>query len=98
MYAGKVELCGVDTSQLPVLSESEKSALIRAARAGNSCARQKMIQGNGCLSTDQFVDENGIFPVEVRFQEIGLFSILHELRNFAKTPSGDVAGVQRAAK
>lgn len=46
MYAGKVELCGVDTSQLPVLSETEKSALIRAARAGDAGARQKMIQGN----------------------------------------------------
>lgn len=46
MYAGKVELCGVDTSQLPVLSETEKSALIRAARAGDAEARRKMIQGN----------------------------------------------------
>ena len=46
MYPGKVELCGVDTSQLPVLSESEKSALLRAARAGDASARQKMIQGN----------------------------------------------------
>ena len=46
MYAGKVELCGVDTSQLPVLSEAEKSALIRAARSGDGEARKKMIQGN----------------------------------------------------
>ncbi|PWM57062.1 MAG: RNA polymerase sigma-G factor [Subdoligranulum variabile] len=46
MYPGKVELCGVDTSQLPVLSEAEKSALIRAARAGDRDARQQMIQGN----------------------------------------------------
>ncbi len=46
MYPGKVELCGVDTSQLPVLSEAEKSALIRAARAGDREARQQMIQGN----------------------------------------------------
>ena len=46
MYAGKVDLCGVDTSQLPVLSEAEKSELIRAARAGDGKARQKMIQGN----------------------------------------------------
>ena len=46
MYPGKVELCGVDTSQLPVLSEAEKSALIRAARTGDREARQQMIQGN----------------------------------------------------
>ena len=46
MYGGKVELCGVDTSRLPVLTEAEKSALIRAARAGDQAARQQMIQGN----------------------------------------------------
>lgn len=46
MYPGKVELCGVDTSQLPVLSEAEKSRLIRAARTGDAAARQQMIQGN----------------------------------------------------
>lgn len=46
MYGGKVELCGVDTSRLPVLSEAEKSTLIRAARAGDQAARQQMIQGN----------------------------------------------------
>ena len=36
MYAGKVEICGVDTARLPVLSEAEKSRLIKAARAGQS--------------------------------------------------------------
>ncbi|WP_294500728.1 SigB/SigF/SigG family RNA polymerase sigma factor [uncultured Gemmiger sp.] len=46
MYAGKVELCGVNTSQLPVLSESEKTALLKAARRGDAEARQRMIQGN----------------------------------------------------
>lgn len=46
MYPGKVELCGVDTSQLPVLSEAEKSRLLKAARGGDKDARQKMIQGN----------------------------------------------------
>ena len=46
MYGGKVELCGVDTSRLPVLTEAEKSTLLRAARAGDQAARQQMIQGN----------------------------------------------------
>ena len=45
MYSGKVEICGVNTAQLPVLSERQKTEL-RAARAGNTAARQKMIQGN----------------------------------------------------
>ena len=46
MYSGKVEICGVNTAQLPVLTERQKMELLRAARAGNAAARQKMIQGN----------------------------------------------------
>ena len=46
MYTGKVEICGVNTAQLPVLSEKEKTELLAAARNGDSNARQQMIQGN----------------------------------------------------
>ena len=45
MY-NKVELCGVDTAGLPVLSEAEKRALLTAARAGDRAARRRMIEGN----------------------------------------------------
>ena len=45
MY-NKVELCGVDTAQLPVLSEAEKRQLLTRARAGDTAARQAMIEGN----------------------------------------------------
>ena len=46
MYYGKVEIFGVNTAKLPVLTEKEKTALLRAARAGDKEARQRMIQGN----------------------------------------------------
>ncbi|MGN0983264.1 MAG: SigB/SigF/SigG family RNA polymerase sigma factor [Gemmiger sp.] len=46
MFAGKVDLCGVDTATLPVLNEQEKTALLKAARDGDAAARQQMIQGN----------------------------------------------------
>lgn len=46
MYSGKVEICGVNTAQLPVLSEHQKTELLTRARAGDKVARQKMIQGN----------------------------------------------------
>ena len=46
MYYGKVEICGVNTAKLPVLTEKEKTALLRAARTGDKEARQRMIQGN----------------------------------------------------
>ena len=46
MYSGKVEICGVNTAQLPGLSERQKTELLTRARAGDKVARQKMIQGN----------------------------------------------------
>ena len=42
----KVEICGVDTTKLPVISEKEKLELIRKARLGNKNAREKMITCN----------------------------------------------------
>ena len=46
MVSGKVEICGVNTAQLPVVSEKEKTALLAAAHNGDASARQQMIQGN----------------------------------------------------
>lgn len=46
MYYNKVEICGVNTSTLPILKEKEKLQLLKAARNGDDDARQKMIQGN----------------------------------------------------
>ena len=45
MY-NKVELCGVNTAQLPVLSEAEKRQLLTQARAGDTSARERMVEGN----------------------------------------------------
>ena len=46
MYGNKVEICGINTSRLPVLKEAEKIDLISRAGAGDKAARQKMINGN----------------------------------------------------
>ena len=46
MYYGKVEICGVDTSKLTVLSDEEKRTLLLATRSGDERARQKLIDGN----------------------------------------------------
>lgn len=45
MY-NKVELCGVNTAQLPVLTEAQKRALLTRAAAGDAEARREMIEGN----------------------------------------------------
>ena len=46
MYRTKVVICGVDTSKLPVLKESEKSKLLAEAKHGNKKAREELINGN----------------------------------------------------
>ncbi len=43
---GKVEICGVNTSRLPVLKNEETRALLERARSGDAAAREKLIGGN----------------------------------------------------
>ena len=42
----KVEICGVNTSKLPILSREEKEELLIKIKAGNEEARQAFIYGN----------------------------------------------------
>ena len=43
---GKVEICGVNTSRLPVLKNEETRELLERARSGDFAAREKLIGGN----------------------------------------------------
>ena len=43
---GKVEICGVNTASLPVLSNKEKEILLNKIKNGDSQARQEFINGN----------------------------------------------------
>ena len=45
MY-NQVELCGVNTAQLPVLTEAEKRELLTRAHSGDREARERMVEGN----------------------------------------------------
>ena len=42
----KVEICGVNTSKLPVLKNDEMRTLFKAMQAGDNSAREQLIQGN----------------------------------------------------
>ena len=46
MHYNKVEICGVDTSKLPVLKEKEKEELLKKVKAGDKLAREELINGN----------------------------------------------------
>ncbi len=46
MYRNKVEICGVNTATLPVLTDEEKRTLLVKTRAGDMNAREELIYGN----------------------------------------------------
>ena len=61
---GKVDICGVNTSRLTVLTSVETEALLRRAKEGDEAARQKLIEGNLrlVLSVIQRFDKRGECP------------------------------------
>lgn len=81
MY-NKVELCGVNTAELPVLSEQEKRQLLTRARAGDQSARQSMIEGNLrlVLSVVQKFSNRGENPDDL-FQ-VGCIGLMKAIDNF----------------
>ena len=42
----KVEICGVNTAKLPVLSDKEKAALFERIKKGDKSAREEFVRGN----------------------------------------------------
>ncbi len=42
----KVEICGVNTAKLPVLSNEEKNELLKKIKDGDEIARENFINGN----------------------------------------------------
>ena len=79
---GKVEICGVNTSRLHVLSQVEMDALLRRAQAGDEDAREKLIEGNLrlVLSVIQRFDKRGENPDDL-FQ-VGCIGLIKAISNF----------------
>ena len=79
---GKVEICGVNTSRLTVLSPVEMDMLLRRAREGDEKAREKLIEGNLrlVLSVIQRFDKRGENPDDL-FQ-VGCIGLIKAIRNF----------------
>ena len=79
---GKVEICGVNTSKLRVLSQEEMDTLLRQARDGDAAAREKLIEGNLrlVLSVIQRFDKRGESPDDL-FQ-VGCIGLVKAVDNF----------------
>ena len=82
MQYKKVEICGVDTSQLPVLREKEKEELLKRAQNGEKMARDELISGNLrlVLSVIQRFSNRGENPDDL-FQ-VGCIGLIKSIDNF----------------
>ena len=79
---GKVEICGVNTSKLRVLSQKEMDELLRKSKTGDEFARQSLIEGNLrlVLSVIQRFDKRGESPDDL-FQ-VGCIGLIKAISNF----------------
>ena len=78
----KVEICGVNTSGLPVLSAKKTDELLRSAAAGDRQARDELIRGNLrlVLSVVQRFQGRGESPDDL-FQ-VGCIGLIKAIDNF----------------
>ena len=79
---GKVEICGVNTSALRLLSPVEMDMLLRRAKEGDAAAREKLIEGNLrlVLSVIQRFEKRGENPDDL-FQ-VGCIGLIKAITNF----------------
>lgn len=82
MQYNKVEISGVNTSKLKLLSEEEKTALLHRVRAGDRQAREELIEGNLrlVLSVIQKFMNRGAQPDDL-FQ-VGVVGLIKAIDNF----------------
>lgn len=80
--ANKVELCGVNTSKLPVLSNEEMRKLFKKMQKGDEESRQKLVNGNLrlVLSVIQRFTNRGEY-VDDLFQ-VGCIGLMKAIDNF----------------
>ncbi len=82
MLINKVEICGVNTSKLPVLSNDQKKALFERMHKGDTTAREEFIRGNLrlVLSVIQRFNNRGEY-VDDLFQ-VGCIGLIKAIDNF----------------
>ncbi|MBQ3491549.1 MAG: RNA polymerase sporulation sigma factor SigG [Oscillospiraceae bacterium] len=82
---GKVELCGVNTASLRVLTQDQMASLLLQAKNGDDNARQLLIEGNLrlVLSVIQRFEKRGESPDDL-FQ-VGCIGLMKAIANFDPT-------------
>jgi len=85
MLINKVEICGVNTSKLPVLTNEQKKVLFERMHKGDASAREEFINGNLrlVLSVIQRFNNRGEY-VDDLFQ-VGCIGLIKAIDNFDVT-------------
>ena len=85
MFLNKVEICGVNTSELPLLSDEEKENLFIQIEQGNIAAREQYVKGNLrlVLSVIQRFSNNHEYADDL-FQ-VGCIGLMKAIDNFDRT-------------
>ena len=82
MVQGKVEICGVNTSKLPILKEEEKEELFKRIKAGDLKAREQYIQGNLRLVLSVIKRFSGSNECPDDLFQIGCIGLIKAIDNF----------------
>ena len=97
MQINKVEICGVNTSELPVLKNNQMMELLLKIKEGDEEARQEFVRGNlrlvlsviqklfqiGCIGLIKAID-NFDLSQNVRFSTYAVPMIIGEIRRYLR--------------
>ena len=82
MAQGKVEICGVNTAKLPLLTEEEKEDLLARMKEGDEAAKEEYIKGNLRLVLSVFKRFSGSNENPDDLFQIGCIGLIKAINNF----------------
>lgn len=85
MFLNKVEICGVNTSELPLLSEEEKNSLFEKIEQGDAEAREQYIKGNLRLVLSVIQRFSGNHENADDLFQVGCIGLMKAIDNFDRT-------------
>ena len=85
MAQGKVEICGVNTAKLPLLTEEEKEDLLARMKEGDEAAKEEYIKGNLRLVLSVIKRFSGSNENPDDLFQIGCIGLIKAIDNFDTT-------------
>ena len=82
MVLNKVEICGVNTAKLPLLSDGEKEVLFEKIKAGDEEAKEQYIKGNLRLVLSVIKRFSGSSENPDDLFQIGCIGLIKAIDNF----------------